>query len=109
MRIDAMGENRWEGTAVPEDFMKCVLIAVAHHLLMMRRAAFCVMRTPLVTRVCCGHGRTTFVRPTWSRSSTSCGPSWGQTLLCKTLLRRKRWPRRRQRGRLRDWPATAGS
>jgi hypothetical protein len=38
MRINAMGENRWEGTAVPEDFMKCVLIAVAHHLLMMRRA-----------------------------------------------------------------------
>jgi hypothetical protein len=38
MRINAMGEDRWEGTAVPEDFMKCVLIAVAHHLLMMRRA-----------------------------------------------------------------------
>jgi hypothetical protein len=38
MRINAMGENRWKGTGVPEDFMKCVFIAVAHHLLMMRRA-----------------------------------------------------------------------
>jgi hypothetical protein len=38
MCINAMGENRWKGTGVPEDFVKCVLIAVAHHLLMMRRA-----------------------------------------------------------------------
>jgi hypothetical protein len=38
MRMNAMGENRWKGTGVPEDFIKCVLIAVAHHLLMMRRA-----------------------------------------------------------------------
>jgi hypothetical protein len=37
MRDNAI-TNRWEGTGIPEDFMKCVFIAVIHQLLMMRRA-----------------------------------------------------------------------
>jgi hypothetical protein len=38
MRDNAI-TNRWKGTAVPEDFMKCVFTAVVfYHVLMMRRA-----------------------------------------------------------------------
>jgi hypothetical protein len=37
MRDNAI-TNRWGGTGIPEDFMKCVFIAVIHQLLMMRRA-----------------------------------------------------------------------